>query len=354
MNGVKDCYHIPLVEDIDGDGIYTPIPPSTPVGHDYILSQPPSDWYELDCSHIDIEDGETFDFVDCEIPNWAANNPIITNKIRIEASKFVFYVYWHVFSQVYGRPPRLSDLLGSVYRTELAQTASLAMNGIPGRRDDASAYQLSQETLANHYRTVCAEDLGENPPLLDCYITKNQDIMVERYLAGIQAWYSKYKSLKAWYNPNILTSLTLTKLEIEAGIVGYSGQRSMFLLLPEDLDQYEGNLALNVTQTLGGLPAPWQWGNYGYSTDMADPYNFAFGLDTTVFCVNNLFFKDEDNNGSINDGDSWSDDIFVYITVRSYGQTSVSDSSVKPDWINNHIANNSMPSFRGSYFVTCD
>jgi hypothetical protein len=298
--------------------------------YDYILPPPPS--------------GETW-----------LNDPNCTGdgtQADLEAcARVVYFVYYKMFEQIYHRPPRVSDVLISVYQLELLGTS---LSGVSGYNGD-SAYNLTVQALGQNYWIVCGDGAGYGYP--NCLFQldpSDPTDFVTRYLHQIQAWYGKGRSLKEWYEKyrnNIFTYQSIVDLDdgITKAIeeaknivklenrrltfeerLAFDGFDNILSLLPDTEYRIEAILALNQGK-IQNSSIPWHWGNYahgkiGYVSMRTD--------SRTVFCAWNRSFRDDTGDSIANIGDFWTDDIFVLVTDQ-VGGTSVSTPNPNnlPSWI---------------------
>jgi hypothetical protein len=253
--------------------------------YDYILPPPPS--------------GETW-----------LNDPNCTGdgtQADLEAcARVVYFVYYKMFEQIYHRPPRVSDVLISVYQLELLGTS---LSGVSGYNGD-SAYNLTVQALGQNYWIVCGDGAGYGYP--NCLFQldpSDPTDFVTRYLHQIQAWYGKGRSLKEWYEKyrsEIGNYQSISDLEAMISIViklkpedkdeslAFNGFANLVLLLPDIEHKVEAVLALNQGK-IQSSSIPWHWGNYAYGVPNNEGiilYDIMPTDSRTVFCVWNRSFDD--------------------------------------------------------------
>ncbi len=180
-----DCDRIPVLDEN-----YNPIPLAT---YDYPLPPPPAeeDWLNRECldgvpQPPSMSDTEHYNL---QVANWR------------ECSKIVYFVYYNIMFHLYESEPLLSDVLTTIYGTELSlyfhepRKSIMGLHGASGK----NAYQLSIEALGVNYWISC--DLEHCHPPIDSPITSERaSKLVNQYLYSINAWYADALTLQEWYN----------------------------------------------------------------------------------------------------------------------------------------------------------
>ena len=344
-----DCDRIPVLDEN-----YDPIPLAT---YDYILPPPPSeeDWLNRECldgipQPSGMSDSEHYDL---KVANWR------------ECSKIVYFVYYNIITHLYGSEPLLSDVLTSIYGTELSlyfhdpRKNIMGLHGASGK----NAYELSIEALAVNYWISC--DLANcHPPIGSPITSETASKLVNQYLYSINAWYADALTLQAWYSQfdfdninsaqdmrdqvNILALLAKSTTLTPEQSLNLRGFRAFIKLIPDNRYQQIGIQSLEAV-IYQASSTPRQWGNHGYNRKgyieiyMNDDQPTGFRHDNRiVLCIKNITYEDNLTSldplliGKVDKDDFWKDDIFVMITVRSLYETSFYDELFgRPNWLLN-------------------
>ena len=275
------------------------------------------------CVEIPItdENGEpiqpTFDY-ELPAPNWSpppCDDTGITENWQ-NCAKIVYGVFYEEFQLLTGRKPTIVDVLAAVYANELSVVRASGLNGI-NERNGVDANVLAFEALHGNYWAVVTETTGGCSDAQSCTLSATQ--LTENYLVQVQSWYSlaNFGNITGQMRRGIRDNLIRSTLQYRP-------------------------LAFNAisSQAIIGAHTPWQWGNYGLGKLRYSDANIFFDVATnkfpTVYCVTVREFSEENNDYDISmSPDRWRDYRFVLITVRSIGQTSTYDNTVRPQWVDN-------------------
>jgi hypothetical protein len=237
---------------------------------------------------------------------------------RSQCSQIVYYVYYHNFVALYGRPPNLRDFIATIYVNEFVRA---------GHGD----LQIFREALANSFWGVmkniflsCALDAEAcraefqtlTPDTLIKYVGDN----------GVQSWYGKANN----GNPTD------------------EGNNRITLLYAEGMPDYTavGKYILTSNSFGCGTGRPCSWGNYGYGSridrdDLSSALSYSLVNDDNtdiLYCITSRQYKDENNDDIANHPpDTWREDRFV-ILPGALGDTSTySYAFGDPPWLDDVI-----------------
>jgi hypothetical protein len=298
----SDCYY---AQYVNAEGESSELPDAS---YDYdLLIAPPDSWLDTDCKPYITED---------EFPN-ETEREIEENKNRQNCSKIVFYVYYKVFEKVYGRVPKISDVLATSYQNELRTIVDSGLTGVNSRLGDVG-FEIARDALAGHYWSVVDEycdetDICENKISdIEHLVTSYPQNFNGGYLWTLQAWYGKALRMRREFEElRYLEKIIPSDLD-ETAIKDY---------IPTQFSQLVGRRALSDE----GKSAPTlQWANYGYLTDEYTSLRQS-RPSHVVFCMFNLYLGGFYPNGA--------EDIFIVTTERSYGQSSTfNPANGYPEW----------------------
>jgi len=320
--------------------------------YDYDLELPRGEWL-TEGEESKPEDWDTLDAKNWALTYCTGSSTITDNQ---NCAKVIYVVYYKIFKQIYGRVPRLSDILATTYQLELSK----------------APINIAEEALAGHYwaihREYC-EDMTRlrNITIADC---PNYRIDIESFIVGyekfgpppadrnggylwtLQALYHQAVSIRDWYygkeNEPIPDRSGITDIN---DIVDND---RLPQLIPTVDNQVIGLRQLTIGKETSPLR---QWGNHAYAfvdENLRNGYENGLGeldgsyvSDTIILhCHMNIYYYDPSNAG---------EDIFVVIIPPNLGDPSTYNMSpISPQWVGEYSYYYPNFSQVGKTYLRCD
>ena len=230
--------------------------------NDFILAPPNPQWLGLSCDGTNTQDD------------------------NIECTKQIYYIYYEVFKRVYGREPRLSDVLASTYQNELKIITDSGYSGINGGAGQTGS-EIALRALAGNYwaiqRTYCnrtgiCNDKIEN---MEHFVGNYPENSGGGYLWTLEAWYSNATNTISAYSSININQINRGDFEFVR-----NNLRHIFRLLPKPDIIEIANMALTDSQKLNSTYLV--WGNFAFGSDEYDIF-VPTPPTTTIFCIVNIY-----------------------------------------------------------------